>query len=419
MSHPAAAHTGNHLLLSSDFPPVPGGESQYYYSYLRHVAPDAFSIVAAKEEGWREFDAAFRHRISRWNLLQHTAFASKPMKIAKALAATLAQFPGGVAHIHCGQALSMGAVGWLCRQLFGVPYTIYVHGAEELEEFQKFDVMGGYRKLDWINSLLRMFFSDADKIICASPWPHAKLLEYGIDGGKIHTFLPVIEPADFNAEASAVSALRRKHGLTNRKILLSLSRLSEHKGQDNVMRALPALLAAHPETVYVIAGKGPDEHRLRALHAELGLGDAVRFLGHVSDEDRRLFYRACDVFVMASRAIHEKGLVEGFGISFLEAGLCEKPVIAGRSGGIPGGVVNGVELPGSVLHEVTGLLVDPEQPADIAAAALRLFDRPEEAARMGAAGRERVLREFTRDSLVRAWCDLYGLPYAPEPAGRA
>lgn len=406
-------------MLSSDFPPVHGGASQYHYSYLRHVAPGAFRIIAGHETGWREFDAAFRHPVRRWDFFRHTSFASKFVKIAEFGASTLAAIPAGIAHIHCGQILSTGAVGWLCNRLYGIPYTLYVHGAEELEEFQIFEVMGRYRKLGWINEMMRRFLRDADRIVCSSPWPHARMLEYGIDPDRLVTFLPVVEPTEFDAAPAQVDALRAAHGLTGRRVLMTVSRLSEHKGQDVTMRALPAILARYPDAVYVIAGKGPDEARLHALRDELGLGEAVRFLGHVSDADRKLLYRACDVFVMASREIHEKGLVEGFGISFLEAGLCEKPVIAGRSGGIPGGVVNGVELPGSVLHETTGLLVDPEQPADIAAAALRLLDRPEEAARMGAAGRERVLREFTRDSLVRAWCELYGLPYVPETSGRA
>src|SRR5205823_9659104 len=106
-----------------------------------------------------------------------------------------------------------------------------------------------------------------------------------------------------------------------------------HKGADTVIRALPAIRAAVPGTRYAIAGIGSRRGALEALVAELDLGEAVRLLGFVPDEELPALYNAADLFVLASRR-HDL-LVEGFGISCVEASACGLPVIGSRSGAFP------------------------------------------------------------------------------------
>jgi phosphatidylinositol alpha-1,6-mannosyltransferase len=117
---------------------------------------------------------------------------------------------------------------------------------------------------------------------------------------------------------------------------------------------------------------------------ERGLEADVVFAGAARPEDLPALYAACDVFVMASRRIGDN--VEGFGIVCLEAAAAGKPVVAGRSGGVPDAIEDGV----------TGLLVDPESPTDIAEKISLLLRDPARRARMGEAGRQRVVREFDR-----------------------
>jgi phosphatidylinositol alpha-1,6-mannosyltransferase len=104
----------------------------------------------------------------------------------------------------------------------------------------------------------------------------------------------------------------------------------------------------------------------------------------VADEDLPDVYALSDVFVMPSRERLEEKDVEGFGLVFLEANACAKPVIGGRSGGIPDAIVDGI----------TGLLVDPQDPADIADALARLLVDKDLAIRLGRQGRSRVVRDF-------------------------
>ena len=91
---------------------------------------------------------------------------------------------------------------------------------------------------------------------------------------------------------------------------------------------------------------------------------------------------------MASRI--EGSSAEGFGIVFLEAGTLSKPVVGGRAGGIPDAVEDGV----------SGLLVDPEDPGEIAEAITRILTDPELAARLGGQGRTRVEERFTWDAVI-------------------
>src|SRR2546430_11473899 len=124
------------------------------------------------------------------------------------------------------------------------------------------------------------------------------------------------------------------------------------------------------------------------LVAQLGLGDAVRLLGFVSDDALPALYNAADLFVLASRRYDL--LVEGFGISIVEASASGLPVIGSRSGGIPEAIRDGE----------TGFLVDPDDPAAVAATAIRLLGDEGLRRRMGAAGRAAVESYYNWDRVA-------------------
>jgi phosphatidylinositol alpha-1,6-mannosyltransferase len=116
----------------------------------------------------------------------------------------------------------------------------------------------------------------------------------------------------------------------------------------------------------------------------VGIRDHVIFAGRVSEDALPDIYALSDVFVMPSRDQREVSDVEGFGLVFLEANACGKPVIGGRSGGIPDAIVDGV----------TGLLVNPDEPEDIAHALVQLLTNRDLTLRLGQQGRLRVARDF-------------------------
>ena len=123
--------------------------------------------------------------------------------------------------------------------------------------------------------------------------------------------------------------------------------------------------------------------------ATAGLGDAVRFLGFVADADLPALYNAADLYVGASRRYDL--LAEGFGISLVEASACGLAVVAGDSGGVADAVRDGE----------TGMLVDPDDPAAVAAGITRLLGDAGLRHRMGEAGRRAVETHYNWDRVAR------------------
>lgn len=168
-------------------------------------------------------------------------------------------------------------------------------------------------------------------------------------------------------------------GRLSEGFLLIVGRMASgerYKGHDQLLEAMPRLLAAHPGARLVVAGDGDDRPRLEARAAALGLGESVAFPGFVDEATLAELYRRCAAFVMPSRG-------EGFGLVYLEAMRAGKPCIAARGSAADEVVEDGA----------TGLLVDQE-PEALAAAAKTLLDQPELARRMGEAGRQRWRERF-------------------------
>ena len=224
-----------------------------------------------------------------------------------------------------------------------------------------------------------------DVFFPVSEYTAGLLQEEGISGHKIEVVINGTDPDSFypmNTEKC-----KQELGLKDKKVLLTITRLVSRKGVDTVLKALPQLTKIYPDLIYMIVGEGQDREALEQLVQHLGLDDFVEFTGRVPYENLIKYYNACDVFVMPSKT--EAPDVEGFGIVFLEANACKKPVVGSRSGGIPS----------AVLDEQTGLLVEEQNPEELATAIKRLFDEPELASRLGENGRDRILKEANWDAV--------------------
>ena len=179
--------------------------------------------------------------------------------------------------------------------------------------------------------------------------------------------------------------LRRELGLLDKKIIISVGRLVHRKGQDQLVEAAPTILQEVPNAHIVFVGQGPHLAQLRKRVKELGLEKSVTFIGRITYADLPRYVRLGDVFAMPSRSRLAGLEVEGLGIVYLEASACGLAVIAGRSGGAPDAVIEGV----------TGLVVDGTQSQEIARAAIDLLSNPERADAMGRAGRAWIEEKWT------------------------
>lgn len=170
--------------------------------------------------------------------------------------------------------------------------------------------------------------------------------------------------------------------------VLSVARQYPRKNTATLLRCLPRVLDRVPDARLRVVGGGPRLPALRELADDLGLGDAVAFLGEVEEADElRAEFAAADLFCLPSRQ-------EGFGIVFLEAMASGLPVVAGDAAAVPEVVPDGE----------AGLLVPPEDERALADALVRLLGDPALRARMGARGRERA-RAFGWDRVARRFVE--------------
>jgi phosphatidylinositol alpha-1,6-mannosyltransferase len=208
---------------------------------------------------------------------------------------------------------------------------------------------------------------------------------FGVPLRKIAVVHPGVDPSRFRPGLHGL-AVRRRFAADDEILLLSVGRLQRRKGYDMAIAALHSLQPVLPRLRYVIVGDGEHRVQLEASVAERGLGDRVFFAGAVPESELPSYYAACDMFLMPNRV--DDGDVEGFGMVFLEAAASGKPVIGGRSGGVPEALEDGA----------TGFLVEGTEIAAVAAAIRRLASSARLRRQMGDAGRARVLQSFTWDA---------------------
>lgn len=362
------------LLISGDFLPVKGGISTLLYGTCQK---NSQIVVLTKRTGDEEaFPSLPKLNIRRVRIfnkyLQPFIFAAYAYKIVK---------EEKIDKLICAQLLIPGLAGYLIHKLLKKPYYVHTYGPE-------------FRMHKWIAPLMKRILKKAAKIIAISEFGKAQLLKENIHSSKIVTFTPGVDPARFHPHLNAEKIFGRYH-LSNKIILLTVSRLEVNKGVDKVINLMPEILNKYPQAVYVIVGRGPEEKYLKRLAAEKAK-DNILFVGEASDEELPLFYASCDVFILLTREVPSKGYVEGFGIVFLEASACGKPIIAGKAGG-------SVE---AVEDNVTGLIVNPQNDKEILSALERLLEDPDFCNKLGSNGRIRVKKQFDWDVKRKQYIDI-------------
>lgn len=267
-----------------------------------------------------------------------------------------------------------GFLGLQLQRWFKLPFVVYAHGNEILAAIDS----------DWDKP--RLSLKKAACVMAASRFTAGLLQEAGVTPEAIEIIPLGCDIDKFRPRPPNLGLRRKLLGDRARgPVILTVANLVERKGHDMVIRSLPAVCQRVPDATYLIVGSGPFKERLEELAAELGVRDRVIFAGRVPDDELPDVYAMCDVFAMPSRARMAAHDVEGFGLVYLEAGACAKPVLAGRSGGIEDAVIDGF----------TGLIVDPSDTRDIGQALIRLLTDSELRRRLGQQGRDRVEKERT------------------------
>jgi asparagine synthase (glutamine-hydrolysing) len=238
-----------------------------------------------------------------------------------------------------------------------------------------------------LDRLSRRMLRRADKVLAISDYTRRELVKHnGVPSERVELLPCALDPfwqEDFERFAA-------EPPIPGPPRLLTVARLAAsegYKGVDSVIRALPEIAKSAPDVAYEVIGDGDDRPRLEALAAKLGVAARVVFRGRVSREEIARAYAECSLFVMPSSR-------EGFGIVFLEAALFGKASIAGRHGGSPEVVEDGV----------AGVLVDHDDVGRLSVVVAELLrDRPRLRA-LGDAAHARLYSEFQYERMRRSLC---------------
>jgi phosphatidylinositol alpha-1,6-mannosyltransferase len=344
------------LLFTLEYPPFNGGVANYYGQLADHWPEPADWLVLSNNDGRLLDKRYFIPWLAAYRALQKIRRQNPDLRVL------------------VGQILPLGTVAWLSSLFKPLVYEVFLHGMDF-----PFALRSPRKKY-----LTGLILKKAHKIICANSYVASLVAEWRPElAAKTIIVNPGISVPDQHEPISSEQSWRDKLNIGSHLLLLSLGRLVRRKGVDTTLEAL-ALLDEETRSRlrYVVAGTGPEAAALAQLAAEKKLQDIVYFVGAVADVGKWSLLHECDILVMPSRNI--KGDFEGFGIVYLEANLCGKPVIAARSGGVID----------AVAANVSGLLVEPYDPAALAVAIKKLAGNPEWQATLGQQGRERAIRDF-------------------------
>lgn len=371
------------LLFTPDFPPGLGGIATHAGGIARGFSQLGEEIVVLTQHVKNDFDFDRKQefkivRVRNWPFLREFLFFFYLPYLVKKYR---------IERVYNVVWMPCGAISFFFSRILGFPYYIAAHGSE-LFDANTLLKAKTKQSLKW---LMKLTFRNATKCFPGSNYTkgilirnkicseNLEIIPYGVDLERFH---PAIN----------CSEIMRKYNLFNKKIILTVARLDGYKGHDMVIKSLPEALKKIPNLIYLIVGGGSEKQRLKKLIRDIGLQDRVIFTGYVPYKDIPKYYMLCDVFVMPSREVRiRRHWFEGFGIVYLEANACGKPVIGGRSGGVED----------AVIHGQTGLLVDPNSIKEISEALCLLLTDERYANRLGQNGKRRIERGFTWQKIAR------------------
>jgi phosphatidyl-myo-inositol dimannoside synthase len=333
---------------------------------IQTIPPEDVVILAPAHARAEEFDATHPYHVVRD---KYSQLLPTPRLLRAALALAESE---RVRLVQLGHPLPSGLLGPEIKRRMGLPYVVFLGGAEVTLP----------AAVPGVGQALRYVLRNASMLLTVSDYT-ARAASSQVDGAvPARALRPALaedafSPAPLEVKAAVKTAL----GISG-ELVVCLGRLVPRKGQDRLVDALALLSAEFPNLHLGLIGDGRLDRALRARARRNGVGKRLHLLGALSREDVQTWFTAADVFASPCRTRWGGLEVEGFGIVFAEAALAGLPVVAGRSGGAPE----------AVRAEETGVVVDGHSAEAVAAGLAELLRlSPGEREAMGAQGREFTL----------------------------
>lgn len=352
------------LCVTNDFPPRAGGIQAFVHGVLVRQPEGSVVVYAPAWKGAAQFDAeqpfpVVRHRTSL--MLPEPTVLRRARSIAEA---------EGCDRVVFGATAPLGLLAPRLATAGIVRSVGITHGHE-----------AAWAQTPGSRQVLRRIGEGLDTVTYLGRYTQGKIAHaLSPDAStRMRQLVPGVDADTFNPDRRVeAEAIRARHGLSDRRVIVCVSRLMPRKGQDSLIRALPAIRArAGDDVALLIVGGGPYRDELARLVAGGGLESHVVITGGVPWEELPAHYAAGDVFAMPCRTRQRGWDVEGLGIVYLEASATGLPVVSGDSGGAPDAVREGQ----------TGFVVSGRDPAALVGRVTQLLEDADLRSRLGAQGR--------------------------------
>ncbi|HEX2213812.1 MAG TPA: glycosyltransferase family 4 protein, partial [Mycobacterium sp.] len=318
------------LLVTNDFPPRRGGIQSYLQELVDHLVAagdHTVTVYAPKWKGCDDFDA--RARATGYEVVRHPTSLMLPEPSVIARMRRLVERHEADT-VWFGAAAPLALMAPFARDAGAHRVIASTHGHEV-----------GWSMLPLARTALRRIGSGTDVVTYVSRYTRRRFASAFGPQAALEHLPPGVDTDRFAPDEVARAELRARYRLGGRPVVVCLSRLVPRKGQDMLIRALPAIRQRVPDAALVIVGGGPYRESLGRLAHSFGVGEHVVFTGGVPGDELPAHHAMADVFAMPCRTRGAGLDVEGLGIVYLEASASGVPVVAGRSGGAPETVRDG------------------------------------------------------------------------------
>ncbi|HZW55668.1 MAG TPA: glycosyltransferase family 4 protein [Nitrososphaerales archaeon] len=380
----------NICLVSYELPPLGGGEGTYTYNlakglaYLGHkvvlVVPEQVAVIASQELQ-PDLVVVKPVKTSQRPLMKVSSFLNGFFRLAPSL---VREFELDVIHVTFDYPPFPVTIGRL-----GAPVVCTLHHLHNVEALniihhQKnlLSILPTLARLTMLSMAERRLMSQCQGILAVSNFTRVSAVRYaGIDQHKISVVSNGIDIALYSKtdRIGATTDFCKKFGITtSEKVVLYVGRIEKSKGIEFLLEGFVQVRKKLSDARLVIVGGGSSSYVAELKKLNEDLGQRAIFTGRIDERLLLGAYSASSVVVLPS-------FMEGFGLTLLEAMVSGKPVVATRVGAVPEAVEDGV----------SGFLVEPGKPADLANRILQILENPLLGARMGKNGMEEVLGNYT------------------------
>lgn len=370
------------MILASEFPPGPGGIGTNGYQLAKQLSMKGICVQAvAPQDYMSEAVIAQFNENQPFEITRLPSSSIKPVQAVK----RLSRFIHVVQTFKPDLLIASGErsiwLAGLVLPILRIPWVIIGHGSE----------FGAMNTLS--TKITRLTANRANAIICVSQFTQRMMNKMGIEKPQSEIIHNGADQDTFHVlPKEDIIAFRKKETSHDKFIILTVGNVSDRKGQEVVVRALPEIVKERPEVEYWIVGLPQKKAELLALAKELGVEDSLRFWGRVETEQLVSLYNACDLFVMTSRQLSD-GDFEGYGIAVIEAALCGKPAVVSNNSGLVEAVIDGE----------TGLVVPQNDPKATAETILSLIDTQGKLESLGKRAKENAISHQTWEIISRRY----------------